>query len=84
MSAGLISACTSGPIKVVEQSDSKPSWATLTKTVFKDGDQMKFVGYFPVNEADSRPSAAINGSATKAGAMPLVNLRRFSPPDCGY
>ena len=63
--------CSSGPsVRIVDQSDSKPSWATLTKTSFESDGKMKFVGYFTA-DGDSRPSAVINGAGSKARAMPL-------------
>jgi hypothetical protein len=66
-----LNACSTGPtVKMIEQSDSKPSWASLTKSTYQDGDKMRFVGYFTA-EGDSRPSAVIHGSGTKATAMPL-------------
>lgn len=72
----LLSACatTQGPtVKVVEQSDSKPSWASITKATYREGDTMKFIGFFTA-EGDSRPSAAIHGAGTKAAAMPLQTI----------
>lgn len=70
----LAGCATSGPkVNVVEQSDAKPSWASITKTTYRDGDTMKFVGYFTA-EGDARPSAAVHGSSTKATAMPLQTI----------
>jgi hypothetical protein len=70
-----LTACSSGPnVKVVEQSDSKPSWASITRTTYQDGDKMKFVGYFTADGSDARPSAAIHGAGTKATAMPLQSI----------
>lgn len=67
-------ACSSGPsVRLVEQSDAKPSWASITRSVFEENGKVKFVGYFTV-DGDSRPSAAINGSGTKARAMPLETI----------
>lgn len=65
--------CSTQGIRVLEQSDSKPSWATLIRTTYEDGGKMKFVGYFTA-EGDSRPSAVINGSGAKARAMPLESI----------
>lgn len=70
--AAILTACaTPGPsVRVVEQSDKKPSWASLTKTTYQDDGQMNFIGYF-TSDGDSRASAVINGSSGKATAMPL-------------
>jgi len=60
-----------GPmVKVVEQSDKRPLWANITRTAYRDGDKMRFLGYFTA-DGDARPSAAIHGSGTKATAMPM-------------
>ena len=69
----LTGCSTASGIKIVERSDDKPSWASITHPVFEDGGKMKFVGYF-TSEGDSRPSAAIHGSGTKATAMPLESI----------
>ena len=74
IAACLMSACSSGPsVRVVEQSDSKPSWASLTRTTYEDSGNKYFVGYFTA-DGDSRPSAVVNGSKTKALAMPLESI----------
>ncbi|CAM6005476.1 unnamed protein product [Sphagnum balticum] len=69
----LTGCSTTSGIKVIEQSDSKPSWASITHPVSEEGGKMRFVGYF-TSDGDSRPSALIHGSGTKAMAMPLESI----------
>lgn len=60
-------------ISVIEESGDKPSWATIERIQYREGDSMYFVGYLTV-DGDSRPSAAINASGAKARAMPLQGI----------
>jgi hypothetical protein len=68
----MLSACSSTTMRVVEQSDSRPSWATITRSQFEEDGKVKFVGYFTSD--DARPSAVVNGSAARARAMPLASI----------
>lgn len=69
----LTGCSTASGVRVIERSDDKPSWASITRPVYEDGAKMHFVGYF-TTEGDSRPSAAVHGSGTKARAMPLESM----------
>ncbi len=68
-----INGCSSSKIRIVEQSDSKPNWASVSKTTFENDGKKFFVGYFTA-DGDARPSAAIAGAGTKAMAMPMESL----------
>lgn len=72
----LLSACTTTQgirLQVIERSDDKPSWASLMRSSYRDGDMMKFVGYFTA-DGDARPSAVVHGAGVKASAMPLQSI----------
>lgn len=60
-------------VSIIEQSDKKPTWASISKVAYRDGDKMKFVGYF-TSDGEARPSAAIHGAGLKASSMPLQTI----------
>lgn len=58
---------------VIERSDTRPSWATLSRVAYQEGDKMMFVGNFTA-DGDSRPDAVVLGASTRATASPLESI----------
>ena len=64
-----LAACSGAKVLETADGESRPKWVSTTKTSWKEGEKMFWIGYVSVDGASS-PSAALNMADLKATSSP--------------